>query len=234
MKFKKSFWNSKNVTEMYSMENAEHKNVHPFISELINNFNPKNMLDYGCGDAFLCSLINATTKIDLYDKNSISLKKTYEKLKANNINCEFITKEDYIKSNYYDLITLNFVLVCVDNELERNLILKKIYNSKKEDGYLIYTSTHPCFRQYENSACKTSFDFDNFDYFKEEQPFTLTMKGEIKDVSFIDYHYTLSNTINTFIKNGFKLQQVIELPDLPFKNRAYNKQVSPFIIMIFK
>lgn len=72
-----------------------------------------------------------------------------------------------------------------------------------------------------------------FDYHKKGEPFEVTIHDETKklSVTFIDYHWTLSYTINKMIQTGLNIENIIETEDDKSVS-GFNKQFPPFIILI--
>jgi hypothetical protein len=115
--------------------------------------------------------------------------------------------------------------------------LKELRRIKKKNGKLIITITHPCFRQYPYSTFFTEYYRDKkFNYFLDGDKFKVFIRDPIVNthVSFYDYHWTLSTSINLILKNGLLLQEIIELPDFKTGNFFYNQKYPPYLLLIFQ
>lgn len=230
----KEYWKTKSVEKFYSMANLEQKTVQPYIAKEVGKLNPKKLLDFGCGDGFVHQILNDKIERDLFDINFNELKKTAKRLK--NKNCNFIFDKKDIKENHYDVVLLSLVLMCIGNVEEKKKVLKRIKEAMKEDGDLLVVITHPCFRQYEFLPFYTSYtETKEMDYFNNGEIFEVKMKDEEDGiVSFYDFHWNLSHTLNLFINEGFQLTKFNELTDISVDEKKSNELYSPFIIMNFK
>jgi hypothetical protein len=235
MSFKDTYWSTENVELLYKAENPEQAIIQPIIAKEVVKLNPKHILDYGCGDAYMAKILPNNINIDLYDRNQQSLEKVFSKL--NKENCKRLHSENDFPIDFYDCIVLSFVLVCLDNLDEQYDILRKLRATLKTSlGTLIITNTHPCFLQYEFTAFKTNLNSENFNYFNNGNPYQVSIKqpNEKPSVTFTDYQWQLSVWINMAIECGFTLQEMIEVPDQNYKNLKENELCSPFIILKFK
>jgi ubiquinone/menaquinone biosynthesis C-methylase UbiE len=233
----KDFWlNPKRVKAFYDIETSERQTLQPYIAAIIKKINPNTLLDYGCGDGYIHTKINKSIKKYLYDINKDSLLKVSEYLKP--YYCRAILDESKLPINFFDCVLLSLVLVCVENENEQKKILENIRRSKKANGRLIFVSTHPCFRQYAFRPVHTSFNHENFNYMQNGLPFTVFMndkKDKETEISFTDYHTSMSYSINQLIEAGFAIEEMIEFKDAPlFKGDYFNSLFPPFFALICK
>lgn len=228
------FWLSSDASKVFEIANAEQKTLQPIIAKVIEEFQPKSFLDYGCGDSFISGLIDKNIKIGLYDINLEESKKAYSKLQDRNCNLYNTTEE--IPINHFDCINFSLVLICLANKIEFTEILSRFKKYKTKNGKIIITTTHPCFRQYEYRPFYTNYSIGKeFNYFNKLEPFEVFIRdNEHRPVQFTDYHWTLSDTINEISKAGLFLEKLIEVPDMTFDNIPENKHFSPFIIFICK
>ncbi len=229
-----TFW-IQNAEDFLSFEHPSERDVmHPIIVDKINSLKPQTYLDFGAGDGRMTSKVNDDILIDIYDISPIMIAGAKKILghRLSNIYTD-ITK---IPANYYDVIACSMVLICIDNKQEYEEALSAIENSLKPGGVAIFSVTHPCFRQ--SFFCDFYTEFSKgkeFDYFNESKPFEVTIHDpeNINKVKFEDYHWSLSHTVNSMVKAGLSITELIETPD--DKNIAgYNKLTSPFLILIVK
>lgn len=234
MSFNNSFWNSPEVREMYEMDNAERMILHPFTATWVESLKPKTVLDYGCGDGYLATLLDPAIEISLFDKNSSSLKQVSENLSAGRF--RYFHNEDQLPYNYFDCIVLSQVLMCIPSKEEIGRIAENIHQYKKPSGKLLIIVTHPCFLQYSFGHWYTSYSKNQpFNYLKEADPYTVYMKRPDMDpLTFTDYNWPLSSILNIFTNAGFRLSMVRELKDEHFKKDwAINKYYPHYLYLQF-
>lgn len=231
MDFKDTYWNSDAALTFFASDNPERAIIQPKIAAEILELNPSNLLDYGCGDGFITTLLPSTIKIDLFDKNEILLDNTLKKL--NKSNCAKINSDKEIKENSYDCIILSFVLVCIDSKDEQQRILALLQKALKKGGVLIITNSHPCFLQYPNSSYHTSFKPKCYNYLNNGEPYVVNIhQGNDKpNFSFVDYKWTLSFWINLAKRCGLILQKMIEVKDEKYQDLEQNNLYPPFLIL---
>jgi len=218
----------------YSERGFEINNVgtHPAIIEVIKKHNLGNkILDYGCGDGtLLYNLGKKNYEYSIYDISEKMLELAEEKL--NGFNLDVYKNSNDIPHKIFDYVILSMVLICVDNADEINFILGKLKDSKKDDGLCVIAIPHPCFRNQAYSSYFTEFSIGReFNYFNNGQPHKLFMRD--KNISFIDHNWTLSFIINSCLKHGLNLLEVIELKDNN-TNAFYNQMASPSVILVCK
>lgn len=228
----KNFWinNSNEYTELLhtSLKNV----LHPLIAQTINDAKPKKILNYGCGDGRMAEMINKEISISIFDISEEMLEQAEKRLGTR---VEFAYRNIVdIPANTFDVVVSSLVFICIDNEKDFTTAMQSISNSLAKNGKAIITMTHPCFRQYSYSDYFTSFTKGMyFDYYKEAQPFEVTIHDKAKklSVTFTDYHWTLSYTLNKMIQSGLNLENIIETED-DKSISGCNKQFPPFIILI--
>lgn len=212
---------------------AEREVLLPYISEMIDSFNPRKILDFGCGNAYLASLIKTKSEISLYDINPAFIQNS-SKWKIEN---KIILIQDIIeiKNNYYDVVVQSSLIMCIPTLNEISKIFLSNYTALKNEGHLIISLTHPCFLQYEYGHYKTSFNHLNFNYLKEGLEYKVYMHQKNKpSVEFTDYNWPLSTIINLLIKTGFKIKKLIEHPDLPTQEFTSYEEGCPWLFIIAK
>ena len=224
-----SFWRTEGARDFYGLDNAEKVVLHPFIAEMINQMNPKALLDFGCGDGYLSTLIDPSTEVHLYDSNSDFVNRL---IVEKDDRVDVLVEEGRIRENYYDCVVQSSVLMCVETKEELNRILSSNHRSLKEGGSLVLVTTHPCFLQYEFGHYYTSFDHHNFRYLHEGLKYEVFMRREGRPLAFTDYNWPLSTIINLVIKNGFRVRRVVEHPDLPYKGNRPNPHAVPWMFII--
>ncbi len=232
---KNNYWATEQGKSLFNLDNPEYLFFHPKIAKLINDLSPKKLLDYGCGDGFISSLVAEDTSIDFYDINVELAKEACKNLDRNN--CHYYEEASEIPSSKYDCILFSLVLICIDNLKEFQDILQTFKRCKTDEGKVIITIPHPCFRQYEYRVCYTEYSKDKeFNYNKQFDPFTINMKSAEnpkETVKFTDFHWTLADTINEVLKQGFNLLSITEHTEEKIDEHSYNSNFPLFITLIF-
>lgn len=231
MEFKETYWNTDAAISFFRADNPERKIIQPKIAQEVIKCSPIKVLDYGCGDCFICSILPEDIEIDIFDKNKKLLDETHKKLSLKNVNK--ISEENDFTESKYDCILLSFVLLCIETKEEQNEILSLLFKALKKGGKLIITNSHPCFLQYSNSSFHTSYRPKCFNYLKNGEPYVVNIHqdNKTKNLSFIDYKWTLSFWINLMYSNGFKLTKMIEVKDEYYTNQIQNILYPPFLIL---
>ena len=229
------FWLSEKSSRVFEIVNAKQKTIYPYVAELIKQTSPKAMLDYGCGYSFISHLINKDIEIGLYDINIERAKIAAQHLVDRN--CKVFNTAEEIHNNYYDFIIFSFVLTCLNSRDEFLSILQNFKNSKKKDAKLIIVTTHPCFREHKYRHFHSEYAISRqFEYFKNHEPFELFLHNEANgnDIQFTDYHWTLSETINTLMDSGFRLEKLLEVHDDIYEDKPCNLKYPPYMVLICK
>lgn len=226
-----SFWQCDSVHGFYQLDNAEREVLHPYTAKVINQISPDRLLDFGCGDGFLSTLIDGDTKIDLFDSSPFFDRYLVCNLQGSNISV--INTIDEIESESYDCLVQSSVIMCCESKEELEAVFVVNHKALKAQGTLVACLTHPCFLQYEFGHYYTSFTHDNFKYLQDGIIYEVVMKSQDSDpVVFSDRHWSLSTVINLLIKTGFRITQLIEHPDLPYNSNWHNKFAVPWMIII--
>jgi hypothetical protein len=226
------YWLSEDAKKVFEIANAEQKTLQPVIARIINQIDPKALLDYGCGDSFVSRLINAKTEISLYDINLEIARKAKEDL--NDRNVRLFLNPDNIPDNYYECINFSLVLICISNKEELRRILSYFKRYLTTNGKLIFTTTHPCFRQYKFRPFYADYaEGRRFSYFNELEDFQVFIRdGDNPPIQFTDFHWTLQDTINELVMAGFTIEKILEIPDQTYDNIPANGEYPPFLTII--
>lgn len=201
------------------------------IADFINGYKSINVLDYGCGDGKQISFLDKKNQIFLYDINNDILAKALKNNPDRKIKT-YENKKDIPKNNF-DVLVCSLVLMCISNQDEYFSIIKNFKKFLKPNSKLLVLITHPAFREKEFSYYKAIFD-TKFNYFEEGKPFRVDFKNLTTENMITDYHWSLSFTINSLIKNGFTLSEFIEIEDTTTKDGFINKRFPPYLLLILK
>jgi len=224
-----NYWTSDESRKFHESKTYKMEIYHKF-AKFIECYKPKTLLDYGCGNGYINTLLDREIQKTLYDI-------TFDSVKMDNFeeyNCKIVNSTEKLLKSHFDVVLLNFVLICVPDEKTYSDILSTIKYVKKENGKLIILDCHPCFMQYINSYFKTEIP-KNFQYLSYGKPFIKHLNaidsktGEKIVCSFFDFHWPLSFTINKLAENDFKIVRMEEWPDIGFEkyNETKNELYPP-------
>jgi SAM-dependent methyltransferase len=226
-----SFWIKS--PEAYTSISNESKEVilHPFLADIINSENFSKILDYGCGDGSLMKQLKSNTQISLYD-NSQKVLDIAEK-NLTNLNPTIYRNAEDIPDNQFDCIILSLVIMTISSEKEIEFVLRNIYKSLKRNGISLIAITHPCFREYPFSTFHTSYTKKNFKYFNDGEPFSVTLEDNLNgnDITFTDFHWSLSHTLNMVVKEKLTIESIYEIKDKSFNKGYENPNFCPYMVI---
>ncbi|HEY4325163.1 MAG TPA: methyltransferase [Mucilaginibacter sp.] len=227
-----NFWINNAEDFLYFEHPSERDVLHPMIIERVNKLSPKTYLDFGAGDGRMTAKIEEHIPIDIYDISSQMINSARKVLggRLKNVYTDTVN----IPTEHYEVIVCSMVLICINNEHDFIKVLNNIYDSLQSGGTAIFSVTHPCFRQAWFSDFYTVYtDGKQFDYFEEGKPFDVTIHDpeKINHVTFEDYHWSLSFSINSLIKCGFRIAELVETKD-DNKVEKHNQFIPPFLIII--
>jgi len=225
-----NFWEQDNVEEFLSFMPPLKKSLYTKVSEIIEDTDSRHIMDYGCGEGNQLLYLRKALKVDLYDINFESAREAYKKFK-NNRNVYLIESINEELNNRYDCVIVNMVWMCISNEKEINSLLNNIKLILKDAGRVIFSMTHPCFRDKAFSYFETDYSRSNkdFRYAQEGEIFNVFIRNEHKTV-FQDYHYSLQFFFKKMIEFNFDIEEFIELEDEKFKGNV-NSNFPPYIIV---
>lgn len=219
--------------ESYTSISNESKEVilHPFLASIINQNKYKRVLDYGCGDGSLMKKLNYQTQIFLYDTSHKVLE--IAKRKLNRLTPKIYYNIQELPKNSFDCIILSLVLMTISDQKDIEEVLKNIHRSLTDDGQTLIAITHPCFREYPFSTFRTSYTKDNFNYLNEGEPFSVTLEDDLEgnDITFTDFHWSLSHTFNLIIKSKLKIDSIHEIKDHSSTNGYENPNFCPYMVL---
>lgn len=205
--------------ELFALSYGENGDIHreiflnPALFRLIDGLESKNVLDAGCGEGYLSRMLAnsgaAVTGVD-YSERMIQLArdKTSEELKISFLhgNCEDLS---FLEDKSFDLIVSNMVIQDLSNY---ESAISEMYRLLVDGGTFIFSILHPCFVTPGSGWVKSDtgeklyWKVDN--YFYEgayEQAFPIDEQEK-----FVYFHRTLSSYINTIVRSGFQMEEMIE------------------------
>ena len=231
-----NYWKSDEAQKYHADVNYKTL-IYRKFANFVDSCKPNTLLDYGCGNGYIDTLLDRGIEKTLYDMKASNV--TIDDLEK--YNCKIESNAANLPKDYFDVVLLNFVLICIPNEKIYSEILSAIKQVKKKNGRLIILECHPCFMQYDNSYFSSEFS-EEFQYLSCGKLFTKNINainretGEKEKQSFTDYHWPLSFTINKLIECGFNIVHMGEYPDLGFEKyiEAKNEFYPPIYSLVCK
>lgn len=206
--------------------------LHPKLSELIIQKEGTKILDYGCGDGSLITLVDNKCEISLFDISNIVLSEAKKNLKDYKTTVYY--DQSAIPKNYFDYVIFSLVIMTIPTKKDIKESLHAIYSSLQKNGTALIAITHPCFRQEIFSTFQTGYSQDKrFNYFEDGDKFEVLLRDSITNqtLTFHDYHWTLSTIINLITSCNLIIKNMFELPDKSGNNKYFNSRFSPYIIL---
>lgn len=180
----------------------------PFVLKQLCKYQPKDVLDCGCGTGHLSSLIAQKIKanVDAIDISGKSI--NIAKQKFINVNYLHFQKNSIIKhaktKKTYESCVANMVLMDTIN-LEDNL--KAIFQMLKIGGTFIFTITHPDFWPiYWNYFNESWFEYNKEIYIKA--PFRVNSRTMLETTHI---HRPLNMYLSSLNNAGFHIVEIREL-----------------------
>lgn len=180
------------------------------LKKMLPDFTGKDVLDLGCGFGWHCryAIENGAKSVIGIDLSEKMLEKAKEINHLEGI--EYVRKalEDVeYPSGKFDIILSSLTFHYIESF---DVIAQNMYHWLKPGGHLVFSVEHPVFTAqgaqdwiYDDNKEKQHWPVDH--YFIEGKRNT-SFLGE----NVIKYHRTLTTYLNTLLKQGFKINEIIE------------------------
>ncbi|WP_202081185.1 class I SAM-dependent methyltransferase [Caldalkalibacillus salinus] len=199
----------------YSEVGDIHREVflNPTLLDLLDSVHGKRVLDAGCGEGYLSRMLSklgaSVLGID-YSNKMLEIAKDRTP-KSLDIRYEHGNLEDlsFLEDQSFDLIVSNMV---IQDLSEYDRAINEMYRLLVDGGWFIFSILHPCFITPGSGWVKSEdgeklyWKVDN--YFYEgayEQAIPLD-----QDEKLVYFHRTLTSYVDTVIRAGFRIEQLVE------------------------
>ena len=180
------------------------------LKSMLSDFKGKNVLDLGCGFGWHCryAMENGAQSVIGIDISEKMLNKAKEINTMEGIRYERKALEDIdFPAEKFDIVLSSLALHYVESFDD---ITRNTYQWLTSGGQFVFSVEHPVFTAegtqdwvYDNEGNKICWPVDR--YFMEGKMNT-TFLGE----NVIKYHRTLTSYLNTLLRHGFKIREIIE------------------------
>lgn len=183
----------------------------PNLLMLIGEIKGKTVLDAGCGEGYLSRLLAGygaiVTAVDFSDRMiELASERTTEEesIQYDQANLENLSQ---FTDSQFDAVVSNMVIQDVS---DLSMALNELYRVLKSEGHFVFSILHPCFitpeSRWEKDEQGEKLHWKIDDYFKERQ---FEQRFGTNDPVFA-FHRTVSTYINTLIKTGFTVEELVE------------------------
>ena len=196
----------------------------PTLLKLIGEVQHKKLLELGSGNGHWLELFSTQgalcTGVELA-KNQIQLAR--EKNTDHSITYieGDITKLDKLplKSNSYDIILLEHVILEIESTNKLKKIFNGAYNLLKTGGILVVSDLHPFAPALRPKNMKIDTSFTYFSSGKTIEIISKRIDGQ--EILYKDYHWTLEDICDSITQSGLKLISIIEPKPTPALAKKY-------------
>ena len=188
------------------------------------------LLDVGSGDGFFFNI--AIEKgyryygVDISEDMIDGSRKDFPKGEFRVASATSFTK---VLKQKFDVIIINMVFPCISNKEDFKRIFVEAEKALKDDGIIILGSTHSCFDGYMKvGVLKLGIDIIDTDfkgYFQSAQKYTVKRNFDGQKFVFEDYHWMISDYVNSITESGMKLVLMDECKPVD----SYSKKDYDFI-----
>lgn len=190
-----------------------HKEVflNHYLLALLGEVENKKILDAGCGEGYFSRILSDLganiTAVDYSEKMlEIAESRTTTNLGINYRygNCEDL---NFLEDSTFDLIVSNMVIQDLENYEK---VFGEMYRLLVEGGIFIFSILHPCFIT-PNSGWEKSNDGEKLHWNVDKYFYEGVYEQRLGDKeNMFLFHRTLSSYVNSLIKTGFSLEEMVE------------------------
>ncbi|MDB4917884.1 MAG: Methyltransferase domain [Gemmatimonadetes bacterium] len=204
-----------NVAQAYAAMSHEsrHLVVFPVLLDLLEQQSPKRILDVGGGDGRFAEAAARRlpqSSVDAWDSSPAMTALALERARESK---SFRVLQEKPPLCTYDAVILTAVWMGWETDEQCEDELRQLAESATDDGILLITVTHPCFRQERFSTFSTDFALPW--YFDNGRPFTVHVEADNKRIQLSNTHWNLSAMSGQLSAASLNIERLHELPDLP-------------------
>lgn len=180
------------------------------LQPLFPNLHRKSVLDLGCGYGWHCkyAVQMGASKVLGIDSSKKMIAKAMTENPDERIRYEVCGVEEYLYPECaYDFVISNLVLHYIEN---LDSVYQKVYRTLKTGGCFLFNIEHPTFTAgihedwiYDENGIPRYWAIDNY-YAPGERETNFLGQRVIKQ------HHTLTQILNSLLKNGFQIEAVEE------------------------
>ncbi len=181
----------------------------PVLEKIISNPKNKKILDVGCGDGFGVRFFKEReAKAIGVDISEDSIKTCLEKdPEGKYLVRDVLNDLDIEGDNDYVLSLL--VLLSFGKKEKIVKALKNMLDKLKKDGRLIISTEHPAFdNRNDNMDTMTRSSESEYSYAKSGSK--VIYKHKTKDMSFVDFHWTIEDYSKCIFEAGLVIEKILE------------------------
>lgn len=193
-----------------AVEDDRELTVFPLLRETIRARRAGTLLDYGGGDgrfARSCARLGLE-RVVTFDP-SPQMTALAARFAGTAVDATATTSD--LEDAAFDVVTCNGVWMCWATDAECVAALSEIRRLLTEDGVLLASVTHPCFRDRAFATYRT--DFDPRRYLDDGTPFRVRVFDGEREVELEDTHWSLGAMTRQLAASGLTLATITEVAD---------------------
>lgn len=185
----------------------------PTILKLLGNIKNKKIIEFGSGSGYWTRILTKKgAKCIGVDSSKEQIERAIKNEKKNPLGIKYIlgniTNLKEIKSNQFDYVFIEFVLLEIPKKELLVKLFKEAHRVLKKDGKLFISDMHP----FDPIIIHERFKLPkNFNYFQSGAKMIAYAKQlDNTMISFTDYHWTLEDYISSITNAGFLISDIRE------------------------